>query len=484
MEIGLKLTPLSPPEAFVDLLFQKKTDAGMYGPANSQKTFVLKVMKHTGTTADGVNTFDAKYMKVLNGRACRGEVEPFNQGELLEHLLDESGQRERLMATKAGELLERLTRYSYIKTLAFWVDLTAQGKIVSKIFQRSGLLLSDVSSGVEDAVAAIAKLKKEPGIFMKGLDKDFDATHQTLHGRELSGIADGEEAYDAMVENVTNSVVEHMNERFYTILSDPVFKAGCKFEHMRWPSFGTDRLALESHGEQEIELLLGHYKTLYSYLGGDPAKARCEWRRLKLYVGREATLISLSYFELYERLFNQKGNKFLYGADGTCSDKLDELSFYNILLLVAIIMSYAVDTSICERGFALMNNLKTARRSRMGGLLLRTLMIICELGKEWADPTKIPVEEIVAEWREQSARGRYEGAMWRAAGLEEPTPAAAAGTAGAGAEDGAGADADVEVDNLAAGGFFGWMGREQRGAGTVLARAFRPPTPPAAAERA
>ena len=219
MEIGLKLTPLSPPEAFVDLLFQKKTDAGMYGPANSQKTFVLKVMKHTGTTADGVNTFDAKYMKVLNGRACRGEVEPFNQGELLEHLLDESGQRERLMATKAGELLERLTRYSYIKTLAFWVDLTAQGKIVSKIFQRSGLLLSDVSSGVEDAVAAIAKLKKEPGIFMKGLDKDFDATHQTLHGRELSGIADGEEAYDAMVENVTNSVVEHMNERFYTILS-------------------------------------------------------------------------------------------------------------------------------------------------------------------------------------------------------------------------------------------------------------------------
>jgi len=42
----------------------------------------------------------------------------------------------------------------------------------------------------------------------------------------------------------------------------------------------------------------------------------------------------------------------------------------------------------------------------------------------------------------------------------------------------------VEVDNLAAGGFFGWMGREQRGAGTVLARAFRPPTPPAAAERA
>ena len=343
VEIGLELTPLSPPEAFLNLLFQKKTDAGMYGGPGTEKTFVLKVVKHTGTTADGVNKFEAKYMRVLKGRACCGEIETFNQGDLLEYILDESGQRERLVATKAGVLLEQLTRYSYVKTLAFWVDATALGKIVSKLFQRSDLLMSDITSGIEDSVAAIAKLKKEPGSFMKGLAKDYDATHRTLYGRELSGVAEGKEAYSMMVENVTSSIVEHMNERFYTILSDPVFKASCIFEHLRWPSFGTDRLALESHGEQPVELLLDHYKTLYNYLGGNPAKARCEWRRLKLFVGREANLISLSYLELYERLFNQKGNKFMYGTDGTCSDKLDDPSFYNILLLLAIIMSYAVE---------------------------------------------------------------------------------------------------------------------------------------------
>ena len=37
------------------------------------------------------------------------------------------------------------------------------------------------------------------------------------------------------------------------------------------------------------------------------------------------------------------------------------------------------------------------------------------LGKEWLDPTKIPVEEIAEEWRAQSKRGRYEAAMWRVA---------------------------------------------------------------------
>ena len=41
---------------------------------------------------------------------------------------------------------------------------------------------------------------------------------------------------------------------------------------------------------------------------------------------------------------------------------------------LVIIISYGVDTSVCERGFALMNNLKTARRSQMGDTLLRILM--------------------------------------------------------------------------------------------------------------
>ena len=107
----------------------------------------------------------------------------------------------------------------------------------------------------------------------------------------------------------------------------------------------------------------------------------------------------------------------------------DEQSFYNILLVVAIVMTYAVDTSICERGFALMNNLKTARRSRMGNLLLRALMTICELGADWEDPSKILVDEIVEEWRAQSKRGRYESAMWRTAGLEEPLAGSASAPA-------------------------------------------------------
>ena len=64
-----------------------------------------------------------------------------------------------------------------------------------------------------------------------------------------------------------------------------------------------------------------------------------------------------------------------------------------------------------------MNNLKTARRSRMRDELLRVLMTICTLGKEWADPTKIPVDKIAEEWRQgfrsqQSSQHTREGRPW------------------------------------------------------------------------
>ena len=197
------------------------------------------------------------------------------------------------------------------------MDATAEGKAVSKLFQQSGLLLSDVTSGAEDSVAGIGALKETPGPFMVGLAKDFDDVNLTLYGRELSDVQGGEAAYKTMLENTIVSIVEHMNERFHTILKDPVLKASCIFEHLRWPSFSNDRPALEAYGDEEINLLLDHYKTLLGYLGCKSAKARREWRRLKVFIGRSDSLVALSYQELYQRLFNQKGNTFVYEADGT-----------------------------------------------------------------------------------------------------------------------------------------------------------------------
>ena len=70
------------------------------------------------------------------------------------------------------------------------------------------------------------------------------------------------------------------------------------------------------------------------------------------------------------------------------------------------------------------------------------------------------------------ARAELEGSVRvgdvaRRRAVEEPNAKGAKGAADA--------DAEMEVDNLAAGGFFGWMGRDQLGAGRVRAGAYPPP---------
>ena len=102
---------------------------------------------------------------------------------------------------------------------------------------------------------------------------------------------------------------------------------------------------------------------------------------------------------------------------------------------IGIVMTYAVDTSVCERAlqnYEPRNEANNEARSfavrlrpneppedgatlvnAMGNLLLRTLMTICELGKEWRDATKIPAEE---RWLRSGAPRARRGAMSRPRG--------------------------------------------------------------------
>ena len=133
--------------------------------------------------------------------------------------------------------------------------------------------------------------------------------------------------------------------------------------------------------------------------------------------GRKKAIAEAAQKELYAALAQGCGAVHYKRLFDQMSDKTNPQHFYSLLLLALIVISFAVDTSICERGFSTMNMLKTAKRSKMGTILLRLLMTICTLGAEWKDPSKIPVKAIIEEWRDQGARGRYEGVQWQAEAL-------------------------------------------------------------------
>ena len=62
-----------------------------------------------------------------------------------------------------------------------------------------------------------------------------------------------------------------------------------------------------------------------------------------------------------------------------------------VIRMIVLYLMVPLDTSECERGFSLMNLLKTALRNRLGSRRLNDLMRICLLGPsvEDFDPKQI-----------------------------------------------------------------------------------------------
>ena len=78
------------------------------------------------------------------------------------------------------------------------------------------------------------------------------------------------------------------------------------------------------------------------------------------------------------------------------------------------------------------------------------------------------------EWRSQSKKGRYESAMWRAAGLEEPKGKWKWGASGEAATWEGGEQVEAQPDS-----FFGHYGRECDGPQRARPTVMRAPVPAA-----
>jgi hypothetical protein len=114
-------------------------------PREGIHTFLLLYVVISETPAR-VKTHTLQYLEET--RKVRGSTCPSARRRRQRQLRPAADPGERIEATAAGKLLKRMTQYKYVKTLAFWCDVTNEGKGLSKLFQRNGVLLSDVTCGV------------------------------------------------------------------------------------------------------------------------------------------------------------------------------------------------------------------------------------------------------------------------------------------------------------------------------------------------
>ena len=136
-------------------------------------------------------------------------------------------------------------------------------------------------------------------------------------------------------------------------------------------------------GDQGIEFLPKHF-SIFGYIGGDAGSVARKYSRLKSTVMRDPNVRVLPY-----------ALSFTSASSTTPQTRPTRCTFTTRYSLSPLLCPWrlhgAIDTSVCERGFSLMNLLKTAKRSRMGNELVPIAHAdgrVCSLGKDvgWSDP--------------------------------------------------------------------------------------------------
>ena len=354
------------------------------------------------------------------------------------------------------------------------LDVHEHLAILSKNFQSNSLAVYDIARNVNKTLKALQKLGDKPGpmeaSFWTEVKKDQDA--DMLRTCSLEDGVLGRELFKEDRKQVLTSLDDHLISRYQKVLDDPVLLALRTFDHALWPDKAS---LLENLYYDNIETLYNAFNRFF-----EPSESldavQEQFSELAIEIISSPGLRSLKHHALWARMLLFRHREYRLA-----------------LRLIAISLLIPVDTSECERIFSLMNDIKTAERSRMGSTTLRNLMLwhrmarLLEadgsLSKKHIQCRQVPVMAILEKFRDMAGvKGRtnhrafpipsydYELGRTKEAKLaaeqakyiKAPTGNTyGAGGSGAGSSSGSTDPIGGEqVDNAQAGGIFQRLGRE------------------------
>ena len=385
---GMHLTLLTSPEMFLNHRVKMEFDCG----EGVLRKYTGRVKKHVDTLENGEPIFEVFFSHSKDHMTMgRSEIVAALQRQ-------DAALREQFVSTKQGDLYEKLTKYLHVQLTYFFADVTSTLKQISKVFQGDSLHFQKLKRTLVRRLGELEALKTTPAAHGRAFISDFDHETEIMHKIELQDVAAGQAKFPEIREETIEALSDRMKERFDPLLEHEILSATCVFDHSEWPRDGD---ALNSFGNEQVEKLLKHFEKPLLACDVDIERAAVDWIRMKTHI-MSSSLRTLKYDDMYEALFDHR------------SSPRDDDDFFDILMLVLCVHCIALDTSICERLFSLMNRLQTKVRNIMGILLLQMSMTICTLGKEWQhDSSKIPIDDILKVWRENKKKGRYEDkALW------------------------------------------------------------------------
>ena len=269
-------------------------------------------------------------------------------------------------AAKARGYLQQLKTKRFLCFLHFMLDWTNLLRNVSELFQDKKALISEVSKRINELQANFTRMKTRRGKNLRDFLKDSE--NGEFKGIEITNDVGGrrgqEDTIDRInsdIDSLLNDAVFFLEERFIKHIGGEPHSLFNIFDFHCWPDKASE--SFKTYGDEEIEKLVQHFTPVLTE--EEQENAVDQWLDLKLFVARnmDRTLI-----EAYESVLNP-------------NNATDHIR--RILPLINIMLTLSPTTAECERGFSLMNGLKTQNRTSMKQDSLSSLMRIKVGGHEF-----------------------------------------------------------------------------------------------------
>ena len=316
---------------------------------------------------------------------------------------------EELAATEEWQLYVSLTQHELVMTMHFLYDLEHELAILSKVFQADNLAPTDIENAINRTEAQIKRLENEDGAALKSFLDEYDDDKETWRYISLEKQDGCDVSFNSTRRLLTSALVAQLRTNFGPLLKSPIFAASKALEHRSWPV--NDAVALRSHGNGEVEVLIEQFKDLKCMVDFDRKEAMRQWERLKFELPKHAFFRHTSFVGFWEHVAMHFDTGALTGYS----------EFIKLALAVLLIVT---DTSCCERAYSLMNRIHTYLRNRLEVKTLNDLMCICSNGPELEDFDPMPT---LKAWLQLEKRGRNTSIIQRSASSSSSSSIGASG---------------------------------------------------------
>ena len=205
----------------------------------------------------------------------------------------------------------------------------------------------------------------------------------------MDNVEEGEKEFKEDRKEIIYGLIVHLEARFAGYQDHPVLSRLSAFEHRVWPLLEKD---LEEYGNSYVKWLFNHFRSLTVLKDIDVDEAVREWQDLKRDLITTTQHRDLKFVEFWTWVFTHYENR-----------------YPNILKLICVVLIIVMDTSCCERGFALMNRTHTEERDRLKVETVNDLLMIMNLGPDVED---LDVQDMVGRWLHASTKGRQLGSKF------------------------------------------------------------------------